>query len=53
MKPITIKLSEKEIAKKRAKPELMDMTIWRPRKSKVFGSLKDYTRKQKHKKDWE
>ena len=53
MKIFKIEISETEENKKRSKPQLMDMTIWRPRKSKKFSSPKDYTRKQKHKISYE
>ena len=45
----TIKIDDS----KRPQPEYMDMVIHRPRKASKFKSSKDYTRKQKHKKDWE
>ena len=37
---------------KRPQPEYMDMVIHRPRKAGKFKSVKDYTRKQKHKKSF-
>ena len=46
---MVIEFSEEENRKKQFKPALMDMTVFRPRKSKVFKSKKDYTRKPKHK----
>lgn len=45
----TIKIDDS----KRPQPEYMDMVINRPRKASKFKSVKDYTRKQKHKKGWE
>ena len=38
---------------KRSKPEYMDMMVYRPRKAGKFKSVKDYTRKPKHKKSYE
>ena len=45
----TIKIEET----KRPVPAYMDMVIHRPRKAGKFKSVKDYTRKTKHRKSYE